>query len=123
MTQMFSRGARLIGEVLYERTRSLGIDAIGGLEAGAIPLTAAAVMAYDLHGAEMEGFWVRDKVKDHGTQKLIEGKLAPGSRVVIVDDVNTKGSSVVRAIEGVRAIGCKIVQVIAIVDRLCGARE
>jgi orotate phosphoribosyltransferase len=123
MTQMFSRGTRLIGEVLYERTRHLGMDAIGGLEAGAIPMTAAAVMAYDLHGEQMEGFWVRDKVKDHGTQKLIEGGLAPGARVVIVDDVNTKGTSVVKAIEGVRSIGCQILQVISIVDRLAGARE
>src|SRR5437899_193325 len=76
MSQICSRGARLIGEVLYERTRTLGIDAIGGLEAGAIPLTTAAVMAYDLHDEQMEGFWVRDKIKDHGTQKLIEGNLA-----------------------------------------------
>jgi orotate phosphoribosyltransferase len=91
MVEVFSRSARLIGEVLYERTRALKVDAIGGLEVGAVPLTAAAVVAYDLHGQQMEGFWVRDEVKRHGTQKLIEGKLQPGSRVVIIDDVVTQG--------------------------------
>src|SRR5438128_5140846 len=50
MTAVFSRGARLIGEVLYERTNDLPIQAIGGMQVGAVPLTAAAVIAYDLHG-------------------------------------------------------------------------
>src|SRR5579859_5389748 len=53
MTEISSRGAHLIGEVLYERTKDLGIDAIGGLETGAIPLTAAAVISYDRHGREI----------------------------------------------------------------------
>src|SRR5438128_802744 len=83
MVEVFSRSARLIGEVLYERTKDLEIDAIGGLEVGAVPLTAAAVISYDLRGRAMEGFWVRDEVKLHGTKKLIEGSLMPGSRVVV----------------------------------------
>jgi orotate phosphoribosyltransferase len=120
---VFSRSARLIGEVIYERTKELDFDAIGGLEVGAVPLTAAAVIAYDLHGKEREGFWVRNKVKDHGARKLIEGRLLPRSRVVIVDDVITSGGSSLKAIEAVREIGCEVVLVLALVDRLCGARE
>ena len=102
MTEVFSEAAHLIGEVLYERTKDLDIHAIGGLEVGAVPLTAAAVISYHLHGRTMEGFWVRDKAKTHGTRKLIEGNLKEGSRVVIVDDVITTGSSSVKAIEEVR---------------------
>ena len=74
---MFSEAAHLIGEVLFERTRDLDIDAIGGLEVGAVPLTTAAVIGYHRHGRKMEGFWVRDESKKHGTQKLIEGNLRP----------------------------------------------
>jgi len=121
MVEVSSRSSRLIGEVLYERTKDLAIDAIGGLEVGAVPLTAAAVIAYDLHEREMEGFWVRDAVKLHGTQKLIEGNLQPGARVVIVDDVVTQGGSAAKAIDAVRAIGCEVVAVVALVDRLVGA--
>src|SRR5262249_45069497 len=62
MTEVHSEGAHLIGAVLYEATKDLAIDAIGGLEAGAIPLATAAVMSYHLHGRQMDGFWVRDKV-------------------------------------------------------------
>src|SRR5207253_2928226 len=104
-TEVFSEAAYLIGEILYDRTRELNIDAIGGLEVGAVPLTTAAVISYHLHGRSMEGFWVRDKVKAHGTQQLIEGNLPPAARVVIVEDVVTRGSSAIKAIEGVQAHG------------------
>jgi orotate phosphoribosyltransferase len=120
---VFSEGAWLIGEAIYERTKDLGIDAIGGLEVGAVPLTTAAVISYHLHGKKMEGFWVRDKEKAHGTRKLIEGNLKPGSRVVIVDDVFTKGSSALKAAKAVTDFGCNVVMVLALVDRLQGARQ
>src|SRR5262245_35653761 len=78
MTTVYSEAAWLIGEVMYQRTQHLDIDAIGGLEVGAVPLTMAAVISYHHHGRPMEGFWVRDVVKTHGTQKLIEGGLQKG---------------------------------------------
>jgi orotate phosphoribosyltransferase len=123
MIEVFSGSAPLIGEVLYNRTRDLAFDAIGGLEVGAVPLTTAAVISYHRHGREMEGFWVRDKVKGHGTEKRIEGNLKKGSRVVIVDDVVTKGSSAIKAVREVRDIGCEVVLVLSLVDRLCGAEQ
>jgi orotate phosphoribosyltransferase len=123
MVEVFSSSARLIGEVLYEHTKDLDLDAIGGLEVGAVPLTTAAVIGYDLRGRAMEGFWVRDEVKLHGTQKRIEGNLRRGSRVAIVDDVVTKGGSAVKAIDAVRDLGCEVVLVLALVDRLAGAAE
>ena len=93
MTEVCSEGAYLIGEVLYELTKDLNIDAIGGLQVGAVPLTTAAVIRLPGRGAIRKGFWVREEVKSHGTQKLIEGGLKPGMRVVILDDVCTKGGS------------------------------
>ncbi len=123
MVEVFSRSAHLIGEVLYNRTKDLDFDAIGGLEVGAVPLTTAAVISYHRHGREMEGFWVRDKAKGHGTEKLIEGNLKEGSRVVIVDDVVTRGSSAIKAVRAARDRRCKIVLVLALVDRECGAEQ
>jgi orotate phosphoribosyltransferase len=123
MSEVFSASSYLIGEVLYERTKDREIDAIGGLEIGAVPLTTAAVISYHLHGRKMEGFWVRDKVKGHGTRKVIEGNLKPRSRVVIVDDVITTGGSSIKAIKEVKEIGCEVVAVLALVDRLQGAEK
>jgi orotate phosphoribosyltransferase len=123
MSEVFSEAAYLIGEVLYERTRDLEIDAVGGLEMGAVPLTTAVVISYHHHGRKMEGFWVRDKVKEHGTQKIIEGNLNPGARVVIVDDVVTTGSSAIKAAREVKGIGCEVVLALSLVDRLQGAEQ
>ena len=123
-TAVHSRGAHLIGEVLYERTKDLNIDAIGGLEVGAVPLTTAAVIAYDRHGQAMEGFWVRNKEKGHGTKKLIEGSgVRAGARIVVVDDVFTRGESAAKAVQAVREEGAEVVRVLALVDRLRGAAE
>ena len=102
MTEVYSEGAYLIGEVLYEWTKDVGIDAIGGLQVGAVPLGTAAVISYHHRGQTMEGFWVREEVKSHGTQKRVEGGLRKGARVAIVDDVITKGGSALKAIEAVR---------------------
>ena len=123
MTAVSSEGAGLIGEVLYERTKDAGIDAMGGLQVGAIPLTAAAVISYQNHGHSIEGFWVREEIKNHGTQKLIEGGLQKGMRVAVIDDVFTKGGSTLKAVEAVKQFGCEVVLVLALVDRLRGARE
>ena len=124
MSEVFSQGAFLIGRVLYERTKDLPVDAIGGLEVGAVPLTAAAVIHYHLNGRTMEGFWVRDKAKAHGTRKLVEGGgVGPGSRVVVLDDVITTGGSSVKAVDAVREAGAEVVRVLALVDRLQGAAK
>jgi orotate phosphoribosyltransferase len=121
MSAVFSKGTYLIGRVLYERTKDLQFDALGGLEVGAVPLTAAVAMHYHLNGRTLEGFWVRDKQKAHGMRKLIEGGVRPGDRVVIVDDVITSGQSALKAVEAVKELGCTVVMALALVDRLQGA--
>ncbi len=88
-----------------------------------MPLTTAAVISHHHHGRKMEGFWVRDKEKGHGTRKIVEGNLKDGARVVIVDDVITRGNSAVKAIKEVQAKGCAVVLVLTLVDRLQGADE
>jgi orotate phosphoribosyltransferase len=123
MSEVHSKGAFLIGRVFYEQTKDLGFDALGGLEVGAVPLAAATAIHYHLNGRTFEGFWVRDKTKTHGTQKLVEGGVKAGDRVVIVDDVITSGGSSLKAAEAVRELGCEVVLVLALVDRLQGAAK
>mgnify|MGYP001609561641 CR=1 FL=1 len=116
-------GVALIGEVLYERTKRLGIQAIGGLEIGAIPLATAAVYAYQNHGKTLEGFVVRNQAKKHGTKKIVEGNLQPGWKLAIVDDVATKGGSIMRAVDAVRRAECEPVLITVLVDGLEGAKD
>jgi orotate phosphoribosyltransferase len=118
-----SETVALLGEVLWDLTRDLNIQAIGGLEVGAIPMATAAVLQYHLYGRELEGFFVRKEAKAHGSRELVEGLLPKGARVAVVDDVLTTAGSVVQAITAVEQAGAEVVVVICIVDRLEGARE
>jgi orotate phosphoribosyltransferase len=113
----------LLGELLYQATSDLPIQAIGGLEVGAIPMAAAAAMRYHQHGRSIEGFFVRKETKGHGAKQRVEGEVKGGDRVAIIDDVLTTGGSVLQAIAEVEKIGATVLRVVCVVDRLQGARE
>src|SRR5262249_20898351 len=74
----------LLGELLYESTRDLDLKAIGGPEVGAIPMASAALVAYHRAGRHLEGFFVRKRVKGHGSKELVEGQVKPGDQVVVL---------------------------------------
>ncbi len=97
-------------------------DAVGGLTLGADPIAFA--IARESAGTEhpIDAFVVRKAAKDHGTQKFIEGIAAPaGRRVVILDDVCTKGGSTAQAVERALEAGMEILGAICLVDREQGA--
>ncbi len=113
----------LLGDALYDATKDLDFQAIGGLEVGAIPMAAAALTAFHRNGRHLEGFFVRKQVKEHGAKERLEGIVQAGDSVVVIDDVLTTGGSVLQAIEVVEAAGAKVLRVVCICDRLQGARE
>src|SRR5882757_8224273 len=63
----------LLGEVLWDMTKDLNIEATGGLEVGAIPLAAVLAQRYAMNGRALEGFFVRKQAKSHGSQERVEG--------------------------------------------------
>jgi orotate phosphoribosyltransferase len=113
----------LLGDLLYDATKDLDFQAIGGLEVGAIPMAAAALTAFHRNGRHLEGFFVRKQAKEHGSKDRLEGQVKAGDRVVVIDDVLTTGGSVIQAIDAVEALGAAVVRVVCICDRLQGARE
>jgi orotate phosphoribosyltransferase len=113
----------LLGDLLYDATKDLQFQAIGGLEVGAIPMAAAALTAYHRAGREMEGFFVRKQPKGHGSKDRVEGQVVAGDKVVVIDDVLTTGGSVLQATEAVEALGATVLRVVCICDRLQGASE
>ncbi len=123
MVLLHSESAALIGDVLFDLTKDLKLDAIGGPEVGGIPMATAAVIRYHQAGRRMEGFFTRKEVKTHGTQKRIEGRFQPGFRVAVVEDVMTTGGSSLQTIQAVQEAGGRIEAVVCLVDRLQGARE
>jgi orotate phosphoribosyltransferase len=118
-----SEAVALLGEVLWELTRDLNVQAAGGLEVGAIPMAVAMAARYHREGRALEGFFVRKQAKTHGSRERIEGVLPPGSRVAVLDDVLTTGGSVMQAVAEVELAGAHVAAVICIVDRLEGAED
>jgi orotate phosphoribosyltransferase len=58
-----------------------------------------------------------DKPKDYGTARQIEGTLASGDQVLLVEDVVTTGGAALAAVDQLRAVGAEVVGAIAVVDR------
>lgn len=112
-------GSNLIGDLGSEIVSSKWrARSIGGLELGAIPIAVSICIKSK---CAVQAFFVRKEVKDHGLQQEIEGNIE--LPVVIVDDVTTKGRSVMQAIEKVMKHNFEIAGVITIVDREAGASD
>ena len=65
--------------------------------------------------------YVRNKPKDHGTTKSLEGKILSGMQVVMIDDVATTGTSILNGIKELKAEGLSISNACVIINRLEGA--
>ncbi len=74
--------------------------------------------------------YVRSGNKDHGRQNRIEGKLEPGQKVVVVEDLISTGGSVIEVVEALREAGAQVLGVMSIftygmqkgLDRLAAAQ-
>ena len=120
---MNPEGAHLIGVLLHSEIENLGnIDAVGGLELGAVPLAGIAI-AKAPRGSTLRGFMVRKEAKGRGGRKTgnppgIEGStLNKGDRVVLLEDVTTTGGSALKAAGRLTDMGCEVVACITILDR------
>ncbi len=122
-TLYFPRGACLAGEAMLELVRAAGVAQVGGMAAGAIPVTDAILAAASRRGLELRGFFVRRETKGHGLQQRIEGAFRRGLRTAVVDDTITTGGSSLEAIAVLREAGAEVTHAIALVDRGEGARE
>ena len=73
--------------------------------------------------------YVRSGSKDHGRQNQIEGKLLPGQKVVVVEDLISTGGSCIEVVEALREAGADVLGVVSIftygmqkgLDRLAAA--
>ena len=106
--------AHLLGVLIHHQIQSIGnVDAVGGLELGAVPLTGIAI-AKAGRGSSLKGFIVRKEPKGRGGRKTgnppgIEGaSLQSGQRIVLLEDVTTTGGSALKAAHRLMEMGCDV---------------
>ena len=58
--------------------------------------------------------YVRSGSKDHGRQNQIEGRLEPGQKVVVVEDLISTGGSVIEVVKVLREAGADVLGVVSI---------
>ena len=112
------------GAVLDQLVSFDPVAAVGGLTMGADPIVGATLAEAGRRGRlDLLGFLVRKAAKTHGTGQLVEGPIAAGMSVVILEDVTTTGASALQAVDAVIALGCQVAGIITMLDRLEGAAE
>lgn len=84
-------------------------EVVAGVATGAI---AHGVLAADR--MQKPFVYVRPKPKDHGTGSQIEGELAPGKRVVVIEDLISTGMSSLAAVKALRDAGAEVLGMVAI---------
>lgn len=95
------------------------IQRVAGAELGAVALAAAVALATDKPFVIVRN----SKKADYGTSKLIEGRLEPGERVLLVEDIATSGGQALEAARTLQQHGAQVAAVVAVLDRLEGARQ
>ncbi len=79
--------------------------------------TATAGIAHAAIAAHLLGLpmgYVRSGSKDHGRKNQIEGRLEPGQKVVVVEDLISTGGSVLDTVEALRQAGAQVLGVVSI---------
>lgn len=84
------------------------VEAIAGVATGAISQGALVADALNLPFA-----YVRPKPKDHGMGNQIEGELAVGAKVVVVEDLISTGGSSLKAVDALRQAGVEVLGMVA----------
>lgn len=95
--------AQLIKENYPEAEVLMGTSTAG--------IAHAAITAHLLN---MPMGYVRSGAKDHGRQNQIEGRLEPGQKVVVVEDLISTGGSVIEVVEVLREAGAEVLGVVSI---------
>ena len=100
-----------IVDAFEELARGLTCDIVVGVATAGIAHAALLADRLDLPMA-----YVRPEPKGHGRRNLVEGRLEPGQRALIVEDLVATGDSAVKVVEAVTSrTGVTPVAVLAIV--------
>jgi len=98
--------------------RGLSFEHLAALPYAGLPIGTALA----LYGG-WSLVYPRREQKTHGTAALVEGELEAGDRVVVIDDVATRGDAKLEAFTQLESVGLTVTDVVVLIDREGGARQ
>ncbi len=101
----------LIESSLAEKVKELYPECEVLMGTSTAGIAHAAITA---HMLDMPMGYVRSGAKDHGRQNQIEGKLIPGQKVVVIEDLISTGGSVLEVVDVLREAGAEVLGVVSI---------
>ena len=113
---IFRKMTKNLQKLVSEKTGLDNFDSLVSVPTGGLVIGSALAIE-----TVKSLIYVRNKPKDYGTTKSIEGKIYSGMKVVLIDDVITTGNSVINAIKQLKDARLSISDVYVIIDRLEGA--
>jgi len=109
---------REVAGAMAEKSRECEYDRIAAIPYAGLPIGVAICLALDCPLV-----YPRAAVKDYGTRKAIEGEFTSGERVLVVDDLITRGDSKFEAIMPLENAGLAVRDVVVLIDREQGGKE
>jgi len=112
---------KMIKHLQNSITEDIGLDnfdSIASIPTGG--LVIASALAFEILKPLI---YVRNKPKEHGTTKSVEGVTRSDMKVLVIDDVATTGSSVVNGVKQLKEAGTKVTDAYVIINRLEGAEK
>ena len=102
-------------DALFQITQNLVYDRLAAIPYAALPIGVALSLR-----TRKPLVYVRKERKDYGTAKQIEGNYLAGERLLLIDDVITRGDSKLEAIAPLTAAGLRIIDIAVLLDRESG---
>ncbi|MDE5791484.1 MAG: orotate phosphoribosyltransferase [Muribaculaceae bacterium] len=117
---------KIVEEAIAKTVKELYPEAEALMGTSTAGIAHAAIAAWIL---DMPMGYVRGSAKDHGRNNRIEGKLEPGTKVVVIEDLISTGGSCIDVVEALREAGADVLGVVSIftygmqkgLDRLAAA--
>jgi orotate phosphoribosyltransferase len=110
---LLRRLAKHLAELVPKETQRLAAP-----ELGAVLLGGAVSMETDLPLV-----LVRKEPKGYGTAKQLEGRIAPGEKVTVIEDVVTTGGDSLRSIHVLQESGLDVIHLVVVLDRGEGGED
>ena len=85
------------------------VEVIAGTATAGIPHAAFVAQKMDL-----PMIYIRSKAKEHGKAKKIEGRITPGQKIVLIEDLISTGGSVIEAAKAAESEGAVVLGCVAI---------